>query len=73
MFNDAPPNSLMDLTTNPKGENNGRIRNWGTLPGSQHFRVEGHVRALGWGLEKVINKSITHTHLHKSNNKLINA
>jgi hypothetical protein len=24
--NDAPPNSLMDSTSNPKGENNRRIR-----------------------------------------------
>jgi hypothetical protein len=28
---DAPPNSLMDSIVSPKGENNGRIRNWGTL------------------------------------------
>jgi hypothetical protein len=30
---DAPPNSLMDSTTSPKGENNGRIKNWGTFLG----------------------------------------
>ncbi len=30
----APSNSLMDSTVSPKGENNGRIKSWGTLPGS---------------------------------------
>jgi hypothetical protein len=35
--------------------------------------VEGRVRALGWGLKKLINNSITHTDLHKPNNKLVNA
>jgi hypothetical protein len=30
-------------------ENNGRVRSWGTLLGSQHFGgVEGHARASGW-------------------------
>jgi hypothetical protein len=38
---DAPSNSLMDSTVSPKCENNERIRNWGKLPGSQHFGVEG--------------------------------
>jgi hypothetical protein len=28
---DAPPNSLMESTMNPKDENNERIRNWGML------------------------------------------
>jgi hypothetical protein len=34
--------------------------------------VEGHVEALGWGLGRVTSKSITHTDLHKPNNKLVN-
>jgi hypothetical protein len=38
---DAPPNSLMDSTMSPKGENNGRIRSWGTLPNLQHFGGKG--------------------------------
>jgi tRNA A-37 threonylcarbamoyl transferase component Bud32 len=33
-------------------------------------RVEGHVRALGWGLGRLTSKSIIHTDLHKPNNKL---
>jgi hypothetical protein len=27
----------MDSNVSPKGENNERIRNWSTYPGSQHF------------------------------------
>jgi hypothetical protein len=38
---DAPPNSLMDSNVYPKGENNGRIRSWGILPGLQHFGGKG--------------------------------
>jgi len=33
--------------------------------------VEGHVRAPGWGLGMVMSKSMTHTDLHKPNNKLV--
>jgi hypothetical protein len=68
----------MDSTVNPKSENNERIRSWGTLLGSQHFGVEGRDGAPGWGLECMINKSITHKpnlhklYLHKLNNKLVN-
>jgi hypothetical protein len=40
----------MDLIASPKGENNGRIRSWGTFLGSEHFGVEWHAGALGWGL-----------------------
>jgi hypothetical protein len=63
----------MDSTTNPKGENNGRIRGWGMLLGSQHFGVEGRARALGWGLGRMTSNSITHTNLYKLNNKLVSA
>jgi len=38
---DTSSNSLMDSTTSPKGENNKRIRSWGTFLGSQHFGVKG--------------------------------
>jgi hypothetical protein len=41
--------------------------------GLQHFGVEGHVGAQGWGLGRVINNSIIHTDLHKLNNKLVSA
>ncbi len=35
--------------------------------------VEERVGASGWGLGTVISKSITHTDLHKPNNKLVSA
>jgi hypothetical protein len=35
--------------------------------------VEGHARALGWGLRRVTSGSIIHMDLQKANNKLPNA
>jgi hypothetical protein len=35
--------------------------------------VEGHAIALKWRLGRLTSKSITHTNLHKPNNKLVNA
>jgi hypothetical protein len=35
--------------------------------------VEGHAGAPGQGLGRLTSNSITHTDLHKPNNKLINA
>jgi hypothetical protein len=35
--------------------------------------VEGRAKALGWGLGRVTCNSITHTDLHKPNNKLVSA
>jgi hypothetical protein len=55
---------------NPKGE---RIRNWGTFLGSQHFRGRRGIGVPGWGLGKMTSKLITHTDLHKLNNKLVSA
>ncbi len=33
--------------------------------------VEGHVGASGWGLGRLTSRSLTHTNLHKLNNKLV--
>jgi hypothetical protein len=60
---DAPPNFLRDSTANPKGENNRRIRSCGMLPSLKHFGA----------IKKMTSKLITHTRLHKPNNKLVNA
>jgi hypothetical protein len=49
---DTPPNSLMDSTMSPKGENNERVRNWGTLPGSQHFEGKRACWSSGMGTRK---------------------
>jgi hypothetical protein len=69
---DAPPSFLMDSTASPKVkimeegiEVRYLVRN--TL------RVEGHVGASGLGLQRLTNNSITHTDLHKPNNKLVSA
>jgi hypothetical protein len=68
---DAPPSSLMDSISNPKvmtrkGEGVGaRSLVHNTLG------VEGCVGAPRWGLGISTSKSITHTYLHKPNNKLL--
>jgi hypothetical protein len=70
---DAPPSSLMDSTTNPKMKT---MEGEGVRARSlahNTLGVEGHVGALGWGLGRLTSKSITHTNLHKPNNKLANA
>jgi hypothetical protein len=69
---DAPPSSLMDPTVSPKmkttkGEGIGACSLTHNTSG-----VEGRVGALRWGLGRLTSKSITHTDLHKPNNKLIN-
>jgi hypothetical protein len=35
--------------------------------------VEGRARALRWGLRRLTSGLIIHTHMHKPNNKLVNA
>jgi hypothetical protein len=35
--------------------------------------VEGRVKVPRWELKRLKNKSITYTHLHKPNNKLVSA
>ncbi len=67
------PKFLSRFNWESKCENNERIRSQGTLLGSQHFGVEGHVGVSGWGLKRAISKSITHMDLHKPNNKLVSA
>jgi len=42
------------------GENNGKIKSWGTLLGLQHFGVEGHVGAPRWARKN--DKHIIHSH-----------
>jgi hypothetical protein len=37
------------------------------------LRVKGCAGVLGWGLGRLNNNSITHTDLHKPDNKLVNA
>jgi len=44
-----------------KGENNKRIRSWGTLPNSQHFRGRGVCWSLGMGT-RMNDKQINYSH-----------
>jgi hypothetical protein len=60
----------MDSTTSPKVK---------TMEGGIGVRslirntsgVEGRAKALGWGLGRLTSKSLTHTNLHKQNNRLV--
>jgi hypothetical protein len=70
---DAFTSSLMDSTMSPKmktieGEGVGVHSLVHNILG-----VERCVGALGWGLGRLISKSIIHTDLHKLNNKLVSA
>jgi hypothetical protein len=69
---DATPHSLKNLdaslimkTTKEKGVEVPSIA-------CSTLRVKGHAGTLGWGLKQMTSKSIIHTNLHKSNNKLVN-
>jgi hypothetical protein len=70
---DAPPSSLMDSPANPKM----KIMKGNEIGARSLVRntlgVKGHVGTLRWELEKLTNKSITHTDLHKPNHKLVSA
>jgi hypothetical protein len=63
----------MDSTTNPKAKTmEGEKIGVHSLACSTS-RVEGCAGTLGWGLGRLTSDSITHTDLHKPNNKLVNA
>jgi hypothetical protein len=67
---DTPLDSIMDSTANPKVETMKRRVGANSLVHST-LGLEGHARAPGWGLARMISKSITHIDLHKPNNKLV--
>jgi hypothetical protein len=73
VFIDAPPTPLTDSIVSPKGENNRRTKSWAHSLSHNILEVEGRARVPRWGLGRVTSKSITHTDLHKPNNKLISA
>ncbi len=57
------PKLLDRLNYESKGENKGRIRNWGTLLNSQHFRGRGARWSFGMGIrtiDKWVNYSCGH-------------
>jgi hypothetical protein len=68
---DTPPSSLMDSTMSPKLKTTEGERVGACSLARNTSGVEGRVGAPGWGLGRLISKSITHTDLHKPNNKLV--
>jgi hypothetical protein len=71
MVTNAPPNSLMDLTISPKGENNKRIKNWVVFFSSQHLGGRGACWIFRMGTRKS-DKQVNYSHEPtQTNNKLI--
>jgi hypothetical protein len=68
----APPNSLMDSTTNPKVKTSEGEGIWVHSLAHNTLRVEGHAGVPRWDY-KVTSGSIIHTDLHKPNIKLVSA
>jgi hypothetical protein len=63
----------MDTTASPKIKTMEGERVWARSLTHNTLKVEGSVGALGWGLGRLTNKSITHMDLHKPNNNLVSA
>jgi len=72
-INDAPPSSLMDSTVSPKVKTMEEERVGARSLAHNTLGMEGHAGAPGLRLERLTNKSITHTNLHKPNNNLVNS
>ncbi len=68
-FDDAPPKLLMDSTSSSKVKT---TEEKGVGARSLAPGVEGRARVSESRLERLTSNSITHTDLHKSNNKLDN-
>jgi hypothetical protein len=71
-MSDTSPDSLMDLIATLKVKTMERRIGTRSLTHNT-LGVKGCVGALGWGLGRMTSKSITHTDLHKPNNKLVSA
>jgi hypothetical protein len=67
------PKLFNGLNYKSKGEDNGRKRSWSALPNLQHFKGKRACWNSGMGLGRLTSTSLTHTDLHKPNNKLVNA
>jgi hypothetical protein len=61
MIIDAPPKLLDGLNCKSKDENIGRRRNWGALPGLQHFKGRGACWNFGMRTKK-IDKQVNYSH-----------
>ncbi len=58
---DAPRNSWINSTVNPKVKSNERIRSWGTFLSSQHFRGKEVCQNFGRGTN-TIDKQVNYSH-----------
>jgi len=67
------PKLLDGLSCESKEKNSKRRRSQGALLGSQHFEAKRVCWNFGMGLSKLTSKSLTHTDLHKPNNRLVSA
>jgi hypothetical protein len=72
LLHDTPPHSLKDLNVSLKVKTTKKKVGVHSLACSTSG-VEGHARALKWGLGRVTRRSIIHKDLHKPKNKLVNA
>jgi len=63
----------MDSNVNPKLKTMEGERFGASSLACNTLGVEECVGTLGWRLVRMISKSITHTNLHKPNNKLVSA
>jgi hypothetical protein len=61
----------MNSISNPKVKTTEEKKVWAHSLARSTLGVEGCVGTPRWGLRRVTNKSITHTDLHKPNNKLV--
>jgi hypothetical protein len=65
------PKLLDRFNYESKGKNNKRKRSWAHSLARTTLGVKGGVGASGGGLGRLTSNSITHTNLHKPNNKLV--
>ncbi len=72
-YSSHTPKLLSRLNCEFKCENNKRTRSCGCSLACNSLGIKGCVKASGWGLRRGTSKSITHTNLHKPNNKLVSA
>jgi hypothetical protein len=64
---------LTDSTVSPKMKTSKGERVGARSLVCNTSRVKGHAGAQGWGLGRFTSKLITHTDLHKPNNKFVSA
>ncbi len=72
-YSSHTPKLLNRLNCESKCENNRRTKSCECSLARNTLGMEGCAKASRWGLHRGTSKSITHTNLHKPNNKLVSA